>query len=442
MKVCNSRRFALKCTLLILVILIAAVQAQSVQRAVVAPDSPLPVAPRLVAPWLDQAIVLQPWRTTQFTALTDPGDRPQRLHREFGFNTIVVLPPEANNAGVPAPYRQTDSQFRAGVEAYRSAGYKVILYSSIVQSGMMPLWHEGVLEQVHPEWSMRDSRGRPIMKYGHAWLCPNSPALDYAINYTERLVNEYRPDAVMLDNNQFFYTDEKNTSSETWTCYCRFCRKKFRDYAIGRFGVQGVARVFRTDAAALDIPTQDGALYALWLHWRNRVWAEANETFRARLRRIDPQIMFFANHQYDWPDGVLSSDLQYEHEDVVLSESRELDSWQMSQKMLLGNALAAGRPLWNYIGTFEEKNYSKLRPKQVVGRLSLPASVMARVPGSSTSVFRTRKTTIRPGARCPASCRGMRHILSCSAARLRQMSASSCHRSTGISTGEICCPRI
>jgi hypothetical protein len=76
--------------------------------------------------------------------------------------------------------------------------------------------------------------------------------------------------------------------------------------------------------------------------------------------------MFFANHQYDWSDGVLSSDLQYEHEDVLLSESRAMTSWQMSEKMLVGNALAGEHPLWNYIGTFEEKDYSKLRPKEVV----------------------------------------------------------------------------
>lgn len=353
---------------IIFCMLIAAAKAQSSQQTFepLPPDLPLPTAPRLVAPWLERAIVLQPWRATQYAALTETGDRPQRLQREFGFNAIIVLPPEANNAGVTPPYRQTDEQFRAGVESYRKAGYKLILYSSVVQSGMLPLWHNGQIEQVHPEWSMRDSRGRPIRKYGHAWLCPNSPALEYSIKYTEKLVRDYRPDAVMLDNNQFFYTEDNDTSAETWTCYCDFCQKKFRDYTVERFGVEGVRRVFRADAAKLTIPTAEGALYALWIHWRNRVWAETNETFRARLRRVEPQIMFFANHQYDWSDGVLSSDLQYEHEDVVLSESRAMASWQMSEKMLIGNALAAGRPLWNYIGTFEEKDYSKLRPKEIV----------------------------------------------------------------------------
>jgi hypothetical protein len=331
------------------------------------PDLPLPSAAPLATRWLDEAIILQPWRATQHTALTDVGDRPQRLRDEFGFNTIIVLPPAANNAGVLAAHRQTEEQFRAGLDAYRRAGYRVILYSSVVQSGLDPVWHNGHLEQVHPDWVMRDSRGTPVTKYGHGWLCPNSPALEYTIAYTERLARDYRPDAIMLDNNQFFYADEKSMAPETWACYCEYCQARFRDYVLGRFGPERAGRIFNVDPADMKMPVEEGPLRALWVHWRNRVWAETNEAFRARLRRVDPQLMFFVNHQYLWPDGVLSSDLQYEHEDVVLSESRELSSWRMSEKMLIGGALARGRPLWNYIGTFEEKDYTRLRPQEVVG---------------------------------------------------------------------------
>lgn len=331
------------------------------------PDLPLPHAAPLGARWLDEAIVLQPWRATQHAALTDVGDRPQRLRKEFGFNTIIVLPPAANNAGVIEAHRQTDEQFRAGLEVYRRAGYRVILYSSVVQSGLDPVWHNGHLDQVHPDWMMRDARGRPVAKYGHGWLCPNSPGLEYTIAYTEQLVRSYRPDGIMLDNNQFFYTEENDTGPETWACYCKYCQAKFSDYVLRRFGEDRAARAFNINPADFKIPVDEGPLRSLWIHWRNRVWAETNEAFRTRLRQIDPEMMFFANHQYDWPDGVLSSDLQYEHEDVVLSESRELTSWRMSEKMLIGRALARGRPLWNYIGTFEEKDYSKLRPQAVVG---------------------------------------------------------------------------
>ncbi len=331
------------------------------------PDLPLPSAAPLGARWLYGAIILQPWRATQHTALSDVGDRPQRLRHEFGFNTIIVLPPAANNVGVLAAHRQTEDEFRAGLDAYRRAGYRVILYSSVVQSGLDPVWHNGTLEQAHPDWVMRDSKGVPVTKYGHGWLCPNTPALEFTIAYTEGLARDYRPDAIMLDNNQFFYADEKSKAPETWTCYCEYCQAKFRDYVLRRFGPERARQVFNVDAAKLRIPVEESPLRALWVHWRNRVWAETNETFRARLRQVDPQLMFFANHQYDWRDGVLSSDLQYEHEDVVLSESRELTSWRMSAKMLVGGALARGRPLWNYIGTFDEKDYTRLRPQEVVG---------------------------------------------------------------------------
>ena len=343
-------------------------QSAPAQLEPLAPDLALPHAPPLASPaWLNEAIVLQPWRATQHAALTDVGDRPQRLRGEFGFNTIVVLPPEANNAGVLPPHRQTEGEFRAGLDAYRRAGYRVILYSSVVQSGMDPVWHNGDLGRVHPEWSQRDAVGRPLTKYGHPWLCPNSPALEYSLDYTERLARRYGADGIMLDNNQFFYTDEKNTSPSTWTCYCDYCQHKFRDYAVRRFGPERLKRMFGVDADGLRIPAEEGPLRALWVHWRNRVWAETNEAFRERLRRIDPGMMLFANHQYDWPDGVLASDLQYEHEDIVLSESRELTSWHMSAKMLVGGALAGDRPLWNYVGTFEEKDYTRLRPQEVVG---------------------------------------------------------------------------
>lgn len=331
------------------------------------PDLPLPTAAPLAAQWIDEAIILQPWRATQHTALTNIGDRPQRLKTEFGFNTIIVLPPAANNVGVLPKHRQTEEEFRTGLDAYRRAGYRIILYSSLVQSGLDPVWHNGHLEQVHPDWVMRDSKGVPLTKYGHGWLCPNSPALEYTIAYTERIAQTYRPDAIMLDNNQFFYTDEKSATPETWACHCEYCQTKFRNYVLDRFGPERVKDLFNVESSRIKIPVEAGPLHGLWVHWRNRVWAETNEAFRVRLRRLDPQLMFFVNHQYDWPDGVLSSDLQYEHEDVVMSESRELTSWRMSEKMLIGGALARGRPLWNYIGTFDEKDYTRLRAQEVVG---------------------------------------------------------------------------
>ena len=126
-------------------------------------------------------------------------------------------------------------------------------------------------------------------------------------------------------------------------------------------------QLFGTKPDNLTIPTEEGPLYALWIHWRNRVWAGINESFRARLRKVNPDLMLFANTQYKWDDALLASDLQYEREDVVLSESVALNSRQMSEKMVLGQALAAGRPLFNYIGTFAKgDDYTGMLPADVV----------------------------------------------------------------------------
>ncbi|HZP80542.1 MAG TPA: alpha-amylase family protein [Chthonomonadaceae bacterium] len=324
-------------------------------------DLPLPAQPPLAARWLRQAIVLQPWGETQYAALTNVGDRPRRLREEFGFNALIVLPPAAHNAITEPPFHLTEAQFRTAIEAYKQAGYRLILYSGIMHCGHAPEWMRGQIGREHPDWSQRDPKGKPVMDYGAPWLCPNTGALDYTADYTLRIVKEYGADGVMLDNNEFFGT------SDGWTCYCDACQRKFREYVTRRCGAEGVPRLFGVAASDIKIPTQEGPLYALWLYWRNRVWAEANERFRARLRQSYPRLLFFANTQYEFGNAMLASDLQYEHEDVLLSESRGLTSWHMSEKMLLGQALAVGRPLWNYIGTFEESDFTQLRPQEVVG---------------------------------------------------------------------------
>ena len=88
------------------------------------------------------------------------------------------------------------------------------------------------------------------------------------------------------------------------------------------------------------------------------------------MRAVKPGIVFFANTQYLWSDWLLATDLQYGHEDVVLSESRKLQSLPMSCKMLLGQALAGGRPLWNYLGTFDETDFTRLVAPDMAGRIT------------------------------------------------------------------------
>ena len=331
-------------------------------------DLPLPASPPCQAAWLREANMLQPYARSQFSALTRLGDRPRRLQREFGFNAITVLPPDAHNVltDVPLPIEEhlTEGQFREGVAAYRAAGYRVVLYTSVMACGMCPEFQSGQLAREHPDWLQRDPQGNPVMVYGVPWLCPSTAARDYALDRAARIAREYQADGILLDNNMFFFT------KDGWTCHCAACTRAFREYARQRFGVERTRRLFGVAPDELEIPSQEGPAFALWLHWRNRVWAGINESFRARLRRINPQVMLLANTQYGFVNGSLATDLQYEREDAVVSESCGLSSWQMSEKMVLGQALAAGRPLWNYIGTFVNPNgYTGLKPPEVVGPL-------------------------------------------------------------------------
>jgi len=340
------------------------------------PDLPLPRSEPSEARWLRQAVILQPWAKTQYAALVGV-DRPRRLREEFGFNAIIVLPTEAHNAlldFLAAPdFHLTDAQFRNGIDAYRKEGYRLILYSSVMHCGHAPDWQNGELGRDHPEWSQRDALGNAITSFGHAaWLCGSTPAREYTLNYTLRLVQEYSPDGIMLDNNGFGHT------ANGWTCYCEFCQQGFRKYVLTRCGEDWIKSELHIQPHELKIPTTPGPLFALWTQWRNRVWAEINELFRLRLRTINPEILLFANTQYDLPVNTQANSLELQHEDVVFSETHETDSWYISQKMVFGQALAPGLPLWDYMGTFAETPegvaLDRLRPPELLRRI-IPASL-------------------------------------------------------------------
>ncbi|MEP6663719.1 MAG: alpha-amylase family protein, partial [Verrucomicrobiota bacterium] len=324
-------------------------------------DLPLPASPPNSATWLREANILQPYALSQFVALENPGDRPARLKQDFGFNAIIVLPTDAHNVSPDLKDRVahslTDEQFRAGVAAYRTAGYRLILYTSVMALGLSPDFMSEKIKREHPDWLQRDPKGNPVMVWGVPWLCPNTGARDAALTRAVRIAKEYRADGIMLDNNQFFFAEGG------WTCHCDSCKKEFRKYVGRRFGVKKTKELFGVAPNELMIPTEAGPLFSLWMHWRNRVWAEVNESFRARLRQVNPKIMFFANTQFLFETGMLGTDFQYEREDVLLSETVGLNSRQISEKMVLGHALAAGRPLWNYIGTFSKPDdYTGLLP--------------------------------------------------------------------------------
>lgn len=320
------------------------------------PDPGIPELAPIGKEWTQKAVILQPWGETQYLLMKNP-EIAQRL-KEYGFNTVIVLPPEAHNAITDPKHHLTSQEWNKAIETYRQAGYRLILYSSIMHAGLTPAWRTEEIAQQHPEWSQRDSQGGVVTQSGKEapWLCPSTGALEYTLNYTKDLVEKYHPNAIMLDNNGFFKTEKGAT------CYCTDCQRKFADYVNKRFGTRKTT-FFGNNP--IRIPGESGPLYNLWIHWRNRVWAEATEEFRNMLAEVAPQTVLFGNTQYKFDNWHLATDLQFTHEDLVFSESSE-ESWDLSAKMLLGKALSGGnRPLWNYLTTFRtdnENNFDYLRP--------------------------------------------------------------------------------
>jgi len=335
------------------------------------PDLPLPAAEPMRG-WPGLARIVQPWGYSQAIAVKAHATWAAKLSREFGFNTIIMLPPNAHNAITAdrsdknAAMRITDQAFADALKAYRAHGFRIILYTSIMHCGHDTVWESGQLARDHPDWRQVDADGAPIVVYGQPWLCPSTPALDYTIDYTRRLIQRWNPDAVMLDNNEFLHTSKGKP-----TCHCASCQQGFREYVAARFGAGRARRLLSvTDPKSLRIPTCEGSLFRVWVHWRNRVWAEATGKFRAALRRNRPGLVLLANTQYLYPSWLLATDLQYAQEDAVLSESVGLDAAGMSAKMLLGQALARSRPLWNYLGTFGRKDHRQLRPPETIASIS------------------------------------------------------------------------
>jgi hypothetical protein len=139
------------------------------------------------------------------------------IKKEFGFNALIVQPPDSHNTIAAAADKLTEKQFRDGIAAYRRAGYRVMLYTSVMALGLAPEFQSGQISREHPDWLQRDPKGNPVMVWGVPWLCPSTGAREAALDRCLRIVREYNADGVMLDNNQFFF------AAAGWTCHCDAC---------------------------------------------------------------------------------------------------------------------------------------------------------------------------------------------------------------------------
>jgi hypothetical protein len=349
-------------------------------------DPPLSSHPANGQEWTQNARIIQPWGKTQWDAIVRATERAPWLAREFGFNTIIILPPEAHNAISPPAEHITENEFQRALEIYHANGFRIIMYTSIMHCGHAPVWQDGTLERTHPEWAQRGPKGEPIRIYGANWLCPSTGARQYTLEYTAGLVRRYTPDLVMLDNSEFFVTPSGVS------CYCPGCQFEFRRYLRQRFGDSVAGRPTDT----ITIPTESGFLYDLWISWRNRVWGEANEIFRRELRKVKPDLVVMSNTQYLRTAPDLATDLIYDHEDALISESVNMSMDDMINKLLLGRALAKGKPLWNYLGTFRLDDYDLLvLPDSIAMNISTPTPA-ASGPGLSIAAFMKSRPTMQP----------------------------------------------
>ena len=98
---------------------------------------------------------------------------------------------------------------------------------------------------------------------------------------------------------------------------------------------------------------------------------------------MKPGIAVMANTQYLFSSNSLATDRQYEPEDAVLSETTGLGIDDLVNKLLLGKALAANRPLWNYLGTFQTGDINRLQTPEVMSMNVSATVAFWPAPGSS-----------------------------------------------------------
>ncbi|MGD9495613.1 MAG: hypothetical protein AB7Y46_04815 [Armatimonadota bacterium] len=305
--------------------------------------------------WLEAACVMQPWSGDRVRALVE--DRAEWIPRlqDWGFTAVIFIPgPGDIEPDYPA------EALRAAIDDYHAAGMKVLMYWSIMHVGHHETWH--IVADEHPEWWQRDAQGGTVTVYGDKWLCPNTGALDYTIDLGIELARALNVDGIMLDNNEFYYTDVGPT------CYCEGCQAAFRAYIRAKLGDETL-RAMGLDPETVRCPLPDEPLWPHWIDWRYIVWRDATAQFRQRLRAAMPGTVLCANTQYkhNW---VLAVQEQIEAEDLLFSESRHQLGREMSCKLAYGHCLADGKPVWNYLGTWRDEDMSSLlAPAEILDQL-------------------------------------------------------------------------
>ena len=112
-------------------------------------------------------------------------------------------------------------------------------------------------------------------------------------------------------------------------------------------------------------PLPNQPLWGEWVDWRYIAWRDATEQFRERVREALPGTLLCANtaYKYNW---VLATQEQIDGEDLLFSESGNQHWREMACKLAYGQCLADGKPVWNYLRTWQDDDLSRLGSKDVI----------------------------------------------------------------------------
>jgi hypothetical protein len=316
---------------------------------------------RVLPDWLDESRALQPWGRSQKRLFENMDYWIPQLRDRYGFNTVVLAPPDGHRGIVRN--RETDvisdEDFGLGITKLRAAGFRVLFYASLVHMGHASEWHEDFgegatkLPNRFPKWLQRTADGQTINRYGGRWLSPLTPALDYQKEYFRTLITTWQPDGLMLDNHGLHFAGRP-------------------DQLTGHEGI--AAEQYRFFAETISLEKQWHELpgsprdphYRLWLEWRNRALADATANFRSAMRSVSPSILVSANVAFDYANPALANDYLTNHLDVIVTENKATTPAQLHAKISFGRALSDGAPQWSYMGTFESRQPDRLAPPEFI----------------------------------------------------------------------------
>jgi len=171
--------------------------------------------------------------------------------------------------------------------------------------------------RVHPEWTVRDSRGRRVIPEKWVFVCPNSPYRDFALAQLDELSSRYDPDGFWLDMATFNYG----------VCYCQRCRNLYKE------------------ASGRPIPRVGGhrKQWLEFIRWRTQDLTKLLQETRKVIKSNLPEAIVIPNYQayLGWPGYSATT---YAYAEVPEYGTTEACHGSPSLSAEFGRAVTSGRP--------------------------------------------------------------------------------------------------